>query len=211
MPRIRAVVFDMDGVLIDAREWHYAALNKALALFGMEIGRSDHLITYDGLPTKRKLELLSKERGFPLALHDFINHLKQRYTMELVHLHCRPRFQHEYALARLKAEGYKLGLASNSQRETIQAMLGRASLTRYFDASLSAQDVSLGKPDPMIYMEAFRRLDVLPSECLIIEDNEHGIQAARGSGAHVLEVTDPSAVHYASIKKKLNCIEERAC
>ena len=53
---IKAVLFDMDGVLIDARDWHYEALNKALAIFGMEINRYDHLVTYDGLPTKKKLE-----------------------------------------------------------------------------------------------------------------------------------------------------------
>ena len=55
MSQIRAVIFDMDGVLIDARDWHYEALNKALNLFGMEISRYDHLVTYDGLPTKKKL------------------------------------------------------------------------------------------------------------------------------------------------------------
>ena len=62
---IKAVVFDMDGVLIDAREWHYEALNKALKLFGYEITRYDHLSTYDGLPTRVKLQMLTVERGLP--------------------------------------------------------------------------------------------------------------------------------------------------
>lgn len=211
MPKVHAVIFDMDGVLIDAREWHYKAFNRALALFGMVVGRSDHLLTYDGLPTRRKLDLLSKERGLPVALHDFINNLKQQYTMELVHTYCKPRFQHEYGLARLKAEGYKLGVASNSQRETIAVMLRRASLIDYFDVSLSAQDVSVGKPDPVIYREAMQRLEVPPDECLIVEDNEHGIQAARGSGAHVMEVSDPSGVHYDSIVKRIKQIEASNC
>ena len=60
--KIKAVIFDMDGVLIDAKEWHYEALNKALDLFGMEISRYDHLVTYDGLPTLMKLQMLSLER-----------------------------------------------------------------------------------------------------------------------------------------------------
>ena len=81
LTKIRAIVFDMDGVLIDAREWHYEALNQALGLLGFSISRFDHLSTYDGLPTRRKLEMLSMERGLPRALHDFINALKQEYTI----------------------------------------------------------------------------------------------------------------------------------
>lgn len=53
MPKIKAILFDMDGVLVDAKDWHYEALNQALSLFGMEISRYDHLVTYDGLPTKK--------------------------------------------------------------------------------------------------------------------------------------------------------------
>ncbi|WP_371364212.1 hypothetical protein SRRS_50250 [Sporomusa rhizae] len=83
---IKAVLFDMDGVLIDAREWHYIALNRALQLFGFEINRYDHLVTFDGLPTKKKLEMLSIERKLPRKLHSFINLIKQQYTMELIHV-----------------------------------------------------------------------------------------------------------------------------
>ena len=60
MSRIKAILFDMDGVLIDAKEWHYEALNQALKLFGCEISRFDHVHTFDGLPTKDKLELLGR-------------------------------------------------------------------------------------------------------------------------------------------------------
>ena len=56
---IKAILFDMDGVLIEAKEWHYEALNRALSLFGCPISRYDHLQTFDGLPTLKKLELLS--------------------------------------------------------------------------------------------------------------------------------------------------------
>ena len=81
---IKAILFDMDGVLIEAKEWHFEALNRALDLFGMAISRVDHLSTFDGLPTRKKLELLSVDRGLPSELHEFINELKQKYTMELI-------------------------------------------------------------------------------------------------------------------------------
>jgi beta-phosphoglucomutase len=83
---IEAVVFDMDGVLIDAKDWHYEALNDALGLFGYNISRADHLSTFDGLPTRRKLEMLTQERGLPKGLHGFINDLKQQYTVDQVFL-----------------------------------------------------------------------------------------------------------------------------
>ena len=62
---IKAVLFDMDGVLIDAKDWHYEALNRALELFGYTISRESHLSTFDGLPTRRKLEILSAAHGLP--------------------------------------------------------------------------------------------------------------------------------------------------
>ena len=102
---IQGVIFDMDGVLIEAKDWHYEALNRALRLFGYSISRYDHLTTFDGLPTSKKLEMLSLESDLPRELHAFINEMKQEYTMELVHAQCAPRFVHEFALANLKALG----------------------------------------------------------------------------------------------------------
>ena len=210
MDRIKAVIFDMDGVLIEAKDWHYEALNKALGLFGMEISRYDHLVTYDGLPTKKKLQMLSTERGLPLELHQFINDMKQQYTLELVFAQCKPRFHHEYALSRLKQEGYKLAVASNSIRKTVQIMMEQSALLGYLDFYLSNQDVKLGKPDPEIYTKAIQKLALSPQECLVVEDNEKGIQAAKASGAWLMEVDDVEEVNYQNIMSHIMRIEDRA-
>lgn len=203
MQKIKAVIFDMDGVLIDAKEWHYEALNKALGLFGLEISRYDHLVAYDGLPTKRKLEMLSTERSLPVELHDFINEMKQKYTMEIVHTKCKPSFHHEYALSRLQHEGYRLAVASNSIRNTVQVMMEKSALMGYLDFFLSNQDVKAGKPDPEIYTKAIARLGLEPQECLIVEDNERGIQAAVASGALVMQVDDVNDVTYHNILRNI--------
>ena len=176
--KIKAVIFDMDGVLIDAKEWHYEALNQALSLFGYEISRYDHLVTYDGLPTAEKLSMISMEKGLPKGLHKYINALKQEYTMEKIYMNCKPIFVHEYALSKLKSEGYKLAVASNSIRATVDIMMLKASLGSYLEFSLSNQDVKKAKPDPEIYNVAISKLGLLPEECLVVEDNKNGIQAA---------------------------------
>ncbi len=201
---IKAVLFDMDGVLIDAKEWHYEALNRALDLFGMPISRFDHLTTFDGLPTRKKLEMLSVERGLPEELHEFINEMKQAYTMEIVHAQCKPTFVHEYALSRLKAAGYRLAVCSNSVRQTVVTMMDKANLTPYLDLMVSNEDVSKGKPDPEMYLKAITTFGLLPTECLIVEDNENGIKAARASGAHVLVVKDVQDTHLDNLMAAIN-------
>lgn len=205
--KIKAVIFDMDGVLIDARDWHYESLNKALGLFGSEITRYDHLVTFDGLPTKKKLEMISLEGGLPIKLHDFINDLKQEYTWEIVYTKCKPIFHHRYALSKLKSDGYVLSVCSNSVRRTIELMMERSGLMPYLNFFLSNQDVVKGKPDPEIYNKAIERLGLLPSECLIVEDNQNGVKAALASGAHLLKVENPDDVTYQSIVKRIKEIE----
>lgn len=201
--RIKAVLYDMDGVLIDAKDWHYEALNEALALFGMEIKRDEHLALYDGLPTRRKLEMLSASRQLPVRLHGFINEMKQRRTIELAYSRCRPFFPHQYALSRLQAEGYRQAACSNSIRNTVAVMLGQAALLPYFEFYLSNEDVAQAKPHPEIYLTAMQRMGLSPQECLIVEDNEHGIRAAKASGAHVMEVGDVYDVTYDRIRRHI--------
>ena len=197
----------MDGVLIDARDWHYEALNKALSMFGMAISRFDHLVTYDGLPTKEKLKMLSLERGLPGRLHSFINELKQQFTIEEVIMKCRPVFHHQYALARLKSDGYKLIVCSNSIKDTITIMLTKAGIIDYFDFYLSNQDVKKSKPDPEMYNTAIAKLGLAKDECLVVEDNENGIKSALSAGAHLMRVYNVNEVHYQSITHRIKEIE----
>lgn len=207
MIKIKCVIFDMDGVLIDARDWHYEALNKALAIFGFQISRHDHLVTYDGLPTKKKLEILSSHSQLPNQLHGFINDLKQIFTMDITMTKCAPTFCHEYAISRLKSDGYRMAVCSNSIRDTMTSMLSKAALIDYFDFYLSNQDVGKSKPDPEIYLKAIERFGVLPSECLVLEDNANGIRAAKDAGAHVMQIDQVTDVNYANILKCIQKIE----
>ena len=210
MSKIRAIVFDMDGVLIDAKDWHYEAMNRALNHFGYNISRYDHLVTFDGLPTRKKLEMLTREHGLPPSLHGFLNELKQIYTAEIVHSRCKPLFQHEYAISRLRAEGMKLAVASNSIRASIELMMQKSNLRGYLEVIVSNQDVKVGKPDPEIYVKAMAMLGVSANETLVVEDNEHGIAAARAAGAHLMIVEEVTDVTLDNIKRHLKLAEVKS-
>lgn len=201
--KIKAVLFDMDGVLIDAKDWHYEALNKALGLFGVEISRYDHLHTFDGLPTTMKLKMISKRYYLPEELHPFINQMKQMYTVDMIYQNCHPMFNHEYALSKLHQSGYKIAVCSNSVRNTIELMMERAELTPYLDLILSNEDVSKAKPDPEMYQTAIAKFGLKPSECIVVEDNPNGILAGKASGASVLEVATVYEVNYENIVRKI--------
>ena len=208
MTKIKAILFDMDGVLIDAKDWHYEALNKALGLFGLTISRYDHLHTFDGLPTRDKLKMLSEQCFLPIQLHDFINKVKQRYTLEITNAKCRPMFQHEYAISRLKHEGYKIAVCSNSVRATIELMMNLSGLSKYIDLILSNEEVTHAKPDPEIYIAAMDNLSLKPEECIVIEDNPKGIAAGKASGAFVLPVATVYDVNYWNIHSAIAKFEE---
>ena len=207
MRKIKAILFDMDGVLIDAKDWHFEAPNKALRLFGHEISRYDHLHSFDGLPTRNKLRMLSEEAYLPESLHGFINDMKQQYTREIIEMKCKPVFQHEYALSKLRNQGYKIAVCSNSIRSTIENMMQKASLLQYLDLIMSNEDVQKAKPDPEIYVTAMQRLRLAPQECLVLEDNKNGIKAAVDSGAHLLRVNDIYDVNYLNIKARIDEVE----
>lgn len=204
---IKAIIFDMDGVLIEAKDWHYEALNRALQLFGLGINRYDHLVTFDGLPTRKKLEMLTIERGLPKELHEFINEMKQIYTMELIHAQCKPKFYHEYALVKLKGLNYKMAVCTNSIRNTVEVMMEKAALGKYLEFFISSEDVATPKPHPEMYIKAIDKLKLKPGQCLIVEDNENGIKAAVASGAHLMRVDYVADVNFEAIMSRIKEVE----
>lgn len=190
----------MDGVLVDARELHYIALNKALIHFGYEISNESHLLTFDGLPTRVKLDILTKTKGLPASLHNLISALKQKYTIQLSHTHCKPNINHRKLMAYLKQEDIKIAVCSNSIRNTIVTMMNLTALEDYLDLIISNEDVSAPKPSPEMYTLAMSKLGLLPSECLVVEDSEHGIKAAKESGAKLKIVSSPFELTVNSLK-----------
>lgn len=192
---LKAVIFDLDGVLVDMPHGHYHALNKALSLFGVKIEEEEHYTTYNGLPTRKKLEKLEKEGRLPTGLREFINDVKQEHTKKIIPDYCPPDYSKIILLNELRNRKFKLACCSNSIKETLHLMLQSAQLFDFFDVIIGNDEVVNPKPHPEMYLTAFTRLNVTPHEAVIVEDSPHGIAAAKASGARVLEVRGVEDVH----------------
>ncbi len=199
---IKLIIFDLDGVLVDARELHYNALNKALESIDNKyiIPRDEHLSTYDGLSTTKKLNLLSENKKLPKELHDSVWRLKQEKTRQIIDgFSIDSRIQG--ILRSLKSEGYMIACATNSIRETAKLQLIRKGFFEYIDFMYSNQDVTNPKPNSEIYLRCMLRAQVNPNETLIIEDSHIGRKGAIASGGVLCGVKDTTDVTYDRIKK----------
>mgnify|MGYP003627922893 CR=1 FL=1 len=207
---IKLIAFDLDGVLVDAREIHYEALNAALGDFDKKyiIGRQEHLSLYDGLSTTKKLKMLTNNKGLPIETHDIIWKLKQQKTVEIIN-NFTPDERVVNILKKFKHEGYTIACATNSIRRTAKLQLIRKGFFEHIDFLYSNQDVKKPKPSSEIYMRCMLRADVDPNETIIIEDSHHGRKAAINSGGHLCAVKNTSDVTYSKIKNMINKINSK--
>jgi len=199
--KIKAVLFDLDGVLVDMPDGHFEALNKALSLFGANIAKDEHFNFFNGLPTRKKIEELEKQKRIPAGLKEVVNSIKQKYTKELIPKYCPPDYSKIILLKHLKAKGIKVACCSNSVKETLHLMLQASGLFPFFDLIIGNDEITNPKPHPEIYIEAMKRLGVNNKECIIIEDSPHGIKSAKDSGAHVIEVRGVADVNLSLFEK----------
>ncbi len=207
MATIKAVIFDLDGVLIESGDWHYQALSEALSRHGFRLTREDHSRYCEGLSTPEKLKALTAAKGLPADLHPDIAGLKQRYTVELIRKNCRPCETRIAMLSRLRAENYRLACASNSTRRNLELLLDVSGLSGHLDLCLSGEDAASFKPDPGIYRAAFAGLGLEPGDCLVLEDHPVGLKAAYASGAHVARVENINEVCYTFVRAHITAAE----
>jgi HAD superfamily hydrolase (TIGR01509 family) len=199
---VKFIIFDLDGVLVEAKSIHFDALNEALGE-QYAIEWNEHLSKYDGLKTNQKLEMLTKEKGLPVEIYTEVWEEKQRLTL-LKLKNLQPSTQLIECMERLSLEGYKLAVCSNSIRRTVLTVLSKLGIIEYFDLILSNEDVKTSKPHPEIYWKAMSMLGVLPEETMIVEDSPFGLLAASRSKATVMRVVSPKEVSYINISKYLN-------
>ena len=204
---IKLIVFDLDGVLVETKKLHYDALNKALRDVDTkyEITLEEHLSKYDGLSTRKKLDLLGREKGLSGMEFERIWMRKQLYTSQMLReLKSDDRIIN--VLSKLKNDGYTIAVASNSIRDSVKITLLKLGFLEYIDFYLSNEDVRHPKPHPEIYLRAIIESSSSPKETLIIEDSIVGRKAANESGAYLMGINNPTDIIYENIINYINSI-----
>lgn len=203
---IKLIIFDLDGVLVEAKEIHYETLNKAISTIAGEeyvISLNEHLSIYDGLKTNQKLSMLSANKDMPISTHKSIWDLKQKLTIDAIsELNTNTRLVDLFV--ELKRTGYLIACCSNSIRRSVFVMLSKIGIIEYMDLILSNEDVINGKPHPEMYWKAMSMLNMLPDETLIVEDSPTGLLSASRSCANVLRVDNPTDLTLEKIRIKIN-------
>jgi HAD superfamily hydrolase (TIGR01509 family) len=185
---IEAVIFDLDGVLVDSehvwdearrqlaaergRPWPERATRDMMGMSSLEWSRYMH----DVIGVTDSPEQISSE---------VVRRLEEIYRRDL------PLVEGAIGGVKRLAARWPLGLASSSNRKLIDLVLELTELARYFRATVSSEEVGRGKPEPDVYLEAARRLEVSPERCAAVEDSDAGIRSAKAAGMRVLAIPNP--------------------
>ena len=203
----KLIIFDLDGVLVEAKKIHYDTLNTALWEIAQSnkyvITEAEHLSIYDGLKTNQKLELLTKNKGLAPNTYTTVWNRKQQLTIEAIS-ELQPDLEKIELFKELRNRGYKLAVASNSIRRSVLVMLAKIGIIEFMDLIISNEDVKNSKPHPEMYWKAMSMMGCLPEETLIVEDSPHGLLAASRSRANILRVNSSKDLVLSKIISKLD-------
>jgi HAD superfamily hydrolase (TIGR01509 family) len=200
--KIKLIISDLDGVLVDTRDIHFNVLNKALAEIDEKyvISYKDHLSKFDGLSTNKKLELLTKEKELPIDLYKTIWQRKQELTVNELENQIEPSEKIINIIKELKNKNIKFYVASNSIKKTVEICLKKLGIYDLVDGFLSNEDVLSPKPHPEIFMRCMINEKVLPQNTLILEDSYVGRSAAIASGANLCPINKIEDLNIEKIK-----------
>lgn len=198
---IKLIIFDMDGVLVDACEWHRVALNEALKeVCNYEISIQDHYSIFNGIPTKIKLKKLSEMGIIEESLFEKIEIIKQKKTIQAISEFAKPREEKISLMKFLKEKNIKIACYTNSIRMTAELMLEKTGILKYFDLLITNQDVVKAKPDPEGYFLCLKTLNISSKNAIIVEDSPKGIEAAKKTGCVLIKVQNPEEVSIELLK-----------
>lgn len=183
----RAVLWDMDGTLVDSRAQHWRSWQEALAAHGVAVTEAQFLATFG----RRNDAILTGWLG-AAATPDLIRRIgdlkEESYRRIVAAEGLAPLTGVADWVARLDAAGWRQAVASSAPRLNVEVVLKVIGLERYFAALVAAEDVRHGKPDPEVFLTAAARLGVPPARCVVVEDVEHGIEAAHRAGMKAIGV-----------------------
>jgi beta-phosphoglucomutase family hydrolase len=187
-PGTTALIFDCDGTLADTMPIHFRAWQKVLGSVGIPFSK-ERFYQLGGIPTGKIIRILSRETGVPVSDEqvEHLTHAKESAFLDLLD-HVTPMEPVLQIAARYRGT-LPLAVASGGYRDVILRTIRFIGVADWFDAMVCAEDTTRHKPDPDVFLEAARRLKVPdPTQCVVFEDTDIGLEAARRAGMHGVDV-----------------------
>jgi len=196
-----AVIFDMDGVIVDSEPLHERAFLEILQQIGYRDAHGMNIADFVGR-SDQELWTAFVARHKPKQTLEELLAMKRRRVLEILR-HAQPLFVGLPELIQDLAAHYKLALASGSERPVVDAVLAFEGLGRFFQVTVSGSDIVQGKPAPDIFLRAAQLLEVVPGDCWAIEDSKPGITAGLAAGMRVIAITN---THPAAELRQATCV-----
>lgn len=174
--RIQAVIFDLDGTLVDSEPNYLKADSRLFSEYGIAFN-VEMKEKYVGFGCKQMMEAVKEDYQLEASAEELLAK-KNQYYLEIARSNTAVFPQMKVFLDLLQKEGYPMALASGSSPEVIDAVLEVAGLRSYFDVVISSEEVQRCKPAPDVFIEAANRLQVPYENCLVVEDSQYGVEAA---------------------------------
>ncbi|MEW2632936.1 HAD family phosphatase [Streptomyces sp. NPDC048389] len=181
-----SVVFDLDGTLVDSEPNYFEAGRRVLAAHGVFGFDWDEHTGFIGIGTRETLEILRARYAIDAPLDELLAAKNRAYLELASSTQVFPEMR-EF-VERLSAAGVPMAVASGSSRAAIEAVLAGTGLAAHIAVTVSAEEVGRGKPEPDVFLEAARRLDAAPHDCVVLEDAPPGAAAARAAGMRCIAV-----------------------
>ncbi len=184
---ITAVIFDMDGLMIDSETVSRLAFDQAIKDFGGDGLSEEENIKYIGITDLDGAEDIIKTKKLKISKEELIDRKQKYYTQSLKEkIIVRPGLMDLFK--DLKNKGIKMAIASSSQRQSIEIVIDKLDIKKYIDFYCSGRDVKRGKPFPDVFLKAAAGLGVDPKDCLVLEDAPKGVEAGKSAGMIVFAI-----------------------
>lgn len=187
---MKAVIFDMDGVIIDSEPVHFEVEGELLEELGGVFDEEEHS-SFVGTTDYAMWDTFKREFNLKPSVEEMVEMKKERF---IENLHRIPLVENvTKVMSILQDNGYLMALASSNNRKAVDAIIERFHLGKYLAYSISGEDVKNGKPDPEIFLTAAKNLNVEPENCLVIEDAANGVKAAKAAGMKCIGFKNPNS------------------
>lgn len=189
---MKAVIFDMDGVLVDSQPYHFKADIDTMAEYGV-IKDQKFYESFAGTLTADRMRTLKEMFGLDVPVEEMTIKRENMILDIMGKEDIKPVSGIPEFLRSIKEKGLTTAVASSSDYKLINLILDRLKIAQYFDSVTSGSDVKRGKPSPDVFLLAAERIGIEPSECLVVEDSENGVKAAKAAGMKALGYINPTS------------------